>query len=734
MADRSVPAPAVGLLTLALVWLPWAAGGRSPLGRLALVLALSLAGVLAAWCAPEALPRRAALVAGLLGLPVALSTWQGIYPDRGVQAILELVAYVTGGVLAAGIARMAPWGAGLLLGTAALSGALVAGIGAVRWWQAADSGLYAGVLTGPFGYPNAAAGFLLLTGGLALAAALSLTHPTARLVAGLGTIGILTAIALTRSRGAALALAVGLAAGGGVALRGYRPWRRLLPWVLLVGLGVAVGIAGTPLGPWLAARFDPADSSFAWRRQMLSMAWEMVRDRPWLGVGPGGFPVAANLYQRLPYVGGQNPHNILLEWAAEFGLPAALLGCAGVAAILARALRTRPPLPAADRQRLPVLVGTLAAFASHAAVDIDWSYPAIALLAAVTVGLVAAVPDPLRSRPSPRRGGAGLILAGLLVGAALLAGGRFGAGLLVARADERAQRGDLSGAQADLVWALRLNPMSFSGHQLLARIALQQGNPPGALQTAMAIASLNPDDPNSLALAGEVAGAAGRWSEAEDWYRRAVALAPAAQLRLHVGLVEAALLADHAAEAQLAYARLLDRFPPGRVLAEDARCLAPGDRYLLARVARRLLPPAKEGAGPIPPEELQEAADRLGKPDSRPICGSRGRPGQTSPEAAVQTFWEAWRSGERPAADRLVAAPLAGRPHLLEGPQPPADVRMVAIQQLDAGEDQALLRYILQGELPDGRAAEWCAATHLHRKSVGWIIDRPTALLSPCDR
>ena len=603
----------------------------------------------------------------------------------------------------------------------------------MRWWQAADGGFYAGVLTGPFGYPNAAAGFLLLTGGLALAAARSLAQPLGRLVAGLASLGILASLTLTRSRGAAVALLVGLVAGGSVALRGRRPRPRLLPWVLLVGLGAVVGLVGTPVGPWLAARFDPADSSFVWRRQMLGVAWDMVRDHPWLGVGPGAFPVAANLYQRLPYVGGQNPHNIFLEWAAELGLPTALLGCAGLVALLARTPRQRPPLPAEDRHRLAILTGTIVAFAGHAALDIDWSYPAIGLCAAVALGLIAATGPPPSRQPLLRRGGAWLLFTSLLVGISLLAGGRFGAGLLVARAEEQAGRGDLPAAQVALAWALRLNPTSFPAHQLLARTALRRGEPSLALQTAEALASLNPDDPNSLALAGEVAGAAGRWSAAEAWFRRAVELAPAAQLRLHVGLVESTLLADHAAEARLAYARLLERFPPDRILTEEARCLAPGDRYLLARAARRLLSLAEEGAGPIPLEELQETTDRLGSPDLRPICSARGIPGQTSPEAAVLRFWDALRSGDTATADRLLDAPLVGRPRLANEPWSPAGLRMVAIRQLDASEDRATLRYVLRGGLPDGRTAEWCAMTHLRRESAGWIIDRPTLLSPACE-
>jgi O-antigen ligase/Flp pilus assembly protein TadD len=734
MPERHVPAAAVGLLALVVVLLPWTAGGRTPVGQVVLVVALCAAGAIALWRDPAGLSRRAAPLGLLFALPIALSAWQSLYPDKSLQTILALAAYVTGGCLAAGITRAFPWGAGFLLCLAALSGALVAGIGTVRWWQAVDGGLYAGVFTGPFGYPNAAAGFLLLTGGLALAAAVSLQHPTGRWAAAVGSVGILACLPLTRSRGAAVAAALGLAVGAILALRGHRAPRRILPWLLGSGLAAAALGVGTPLGPWLAARFDPTDPSFVWRREMLDMAWNMIRDRPWLGFGPGTFPVAANLYQRVPYVGGQNPHNVYLEWAAELGLPAMLLICAGLATILIRAIRVRPPLPAAYRHRLAALAGTLIAFAAHCALDIDWSYPAIAILAAITTGVVAATPAPVRRSPRPRHPGPRLLLIGLLLGAGLLAGGRFGAGLLVTRAAQRAQDGDLPGAQADLTWALRFNPMSFPAHQLLARTALQRGDPAFALRAAEALADLNPDDPNSLALAGEVAGAAGRWPEAEARFRQATELAPAAQLRLHVGLVEAAVRAGHSAEARLASERLLTLFPPARVLAEDARCLAPGDRYLLARAARWLRPLARDPVSSASPGGLQEAADRLAQPDWRPICGSGGRPGQTSPEAAVQTFWDALRAGEAAAADRVLDASAPPPPRWVNGPAPLARTRMTAVRQLDAGESQALLQYTLEAELPDGRRVEWCAATHLRHGLSGWFIDEPTVLHPTCLR
>jgi O-antigen ligase len=730
--ERRVPVSAVAVLALVILVLPWTAGGRSPLGQAVLVVAIGIAGALALWRDPMGLSRRLVPIALLYALPVALSAWQSLYPDKSLQTILLLAAYAMGGLLAAGIARAVPWGSGGLLCLAGLSGALVASLGTLRWWQAADRGLYANVFTGPFGYPNAAAGFLLLTGGLALTAAVSLTHPIGRLFAGIGSLGILASLLLTRSRGAAVAGVIGLGMGTLLALRGRRHPRRLLPWLGVGGLASALLLVGTPLGPWLAARFDPNDPSFAWRREMLGMTWDMIRDHPWLGVGPGAFPAAANLYQRLPYVGGQNPHNVYLEWGVELGLPTTLLICGGLVAIMIRAVHSGRSVPAPQRYRLAALVGTLVAFAVHCAFDLDWSYPAIAIVAAVGTGVLAATPPSTRRVPSSRPPAARLLLVGLLVGASLLAGGRFGASLLVTRADQRAQQGDLSGARADVAWALRLNPLSFPAHQVAARAALRQGDPGSAIQMAEALARLYPDDPNSLALAGEVTGGAGRWSEAEVWFRRAADLAPVAQLRLHVGLVEAATLAGHSVEARHAYERLLVLFPPERVLADDARCLAPGDRYLVARAARHLTPLARSTAGPTSPSELREVAEGLGQPDARPICGSGGRPGQTSPEAVVQSFWDAVRTGETASVDRLIDPSLARQPRWVNGPAVLPEARIAAIHRLDAGEEWAGLVYRLQAGLPDGRSAEWCAMTQLRHGPAGWIIARPTILSPRC--
>jgi O-antigen ligase len=95
---------------------------------------------------------------------------------------------------------------------------------------------------------------------------------------------------------------------------------------LFVGLGVAGNRWGTLLQAlWSGGGDGPTDTSIQWRLSVLQWTWAMIRDHPWLGVGPGAFPVALLPYQQIPYVGGENPHNLYAEVAAEYGLPVAVL-------------------------------------------------------------------------------------------------------------------------------------------------------------------------------------------------------------------------------------------------------------------------------------------------------------------------------------------------------------------------------------------------------------------------
>jgi putative inorganic carbon (HCO3(-)) transporter len=735
---------AVCILAATLIWLPWAAGGRSPAGQAGVVLLLALAGA-AGFLARGTHPIPAAFPwLALVAVLVGASAVRTMYPDRTAQALVLLAAYTLAVTVAARGARTAPQMERVLLDAGALSGLVVVLLGLVWLSRGNDGGFYANALIGPFGYPNALAGFLLLVGG---AAAATLQRDRSRLersLALLAAAACVIGLYFTRSRGVWVAAAVGCFTWALVQRNRWRPSHWL--WMALAAFGVLVGLAlaGNRLGTllhliWPSGGAGPADTSVQWRLSVLQWTWEMIRDHPWLGVGPGAFPVALLHYQRIPYVGGENPHNLYAEVAAEYGLPLAILATLGLLIYLVRAARAIQRIPLADpvHDRRAALLAAVVAFAVHSATDLDWSYPAIALLAAVLLGLLAAdtpAPSPLATPHAPLWRASVLLVLTIVAGLALT---RYYSGMLVSLGRDAMAAGSVLTAERYLDQARLLNPLSSSALYWLAWAKRQLGDPAGATEAADRAVRIAPEDPNTSALAGEIALTAGRWETAMAHFQRAVDRAPAAHLRFHAGLLDAAAAGGKTAVAVQAYTRAVSLFTDERVLGSEARCLAPADRYLLARMSRLVarLSPADSGA--FDRGAALARAARLAQPDPRGICATGGRAGQTSPEAAVASVWRAWSEGGQAAVARyLFSEPRPNPPDPTSGALPERSYggrfRVAWIYSLSGGPSQATVVYQVErvdGDDPGGR----CARTDTRFTPDGWfLMGLPILDTGPC--
>lgn len=743
--DRRFLALATPLLAGVLIGLPWATGGRSPIGQASLVLLLALAGgvaMIGRGLRSLARPSPLLLAGAVLATSSALHT---IYPDRTIQYLLLLFAYLLAGTLAAQAAREEPWMERMLLAAIVTSGTLVAVVGLLRLFQGSEEGLYARLLVGPFGYPNAMAGFLLLTGGAALAMAQEGRGPATR--AGAMAAGALAAagLVLCRSRGAWLAAGAGFAVWAVIEYRRWWPQRRPWFWLGTGSLLAALAWPSWSLGRSFLSLSQLADrsdvSSLLWRWQILQWTWAMVRDHPWLGVGPGAFPVALTHYQRIPYVSGENPHNLYLELAAEYGLLAAILAVLTLGGFLARVgiMIRRTPEGDPTRRRLAIFLATVIAFFVHSLVDLDWSFPAIATAVATMLGLTSAplgrrVEWDVHVRPIWR--GVPIIL--LLLAAAFLSTTRYYASTLVTWARLALASGEVAQAQRDLTWALRLNPASFPAHYWMARARLLSGDPHGAAEVAERAIRIAPSDPNSHYLAGEIAAASNRWGVAEDRFRKAVELSPSAQLRFHASLVEAAANAGRRGEARFYYERAIAIFTEERVLDPEARCLMPGDRYLLARMSRIVARTIGDADGPSRQQRIMDRARFLARPDPRGICSNRGRPGQTSPEAAVDSFWRAIADGGWPQAGKFFAPEVqwsrpGGDGSLWRGADHPQRAWVSWVAALQGGETRASLRFEVEIETAPNRAISRCGRADLRLIKDNWYVERlPVMDPGPC--
>jgi len=339
-----------------------------------------------------------------LGALVALSGWIALsatwsdLPDESLAEAERALVYVSGlgaALLLTGRGSVAALLAGLLAATT--------GVAAYALADRAISGeqidpFQSNLLFEPIGYANALG--ILAAIGIILAAGLLLRAQAlpGRALGG-GALAILApALALTGSRGAWLALGVGLAA----ALAHERKW--LTPFIGLLAVAAAGGFAAI-----IARAADiPGDRPEYWR-----VAWQQVEANPELGSGAGTFQLYWLLHRPIE-ANVRDAHSLYLETLAELGP----VGLALLLVVLAI------PLAGAARARARPLVGAAAgaycAFLVHAGLDWDWEMPAVTL-AGLFCGAALLVVARAESAPAmtpQARAGAGALALVLAVAAA----------------------------------------------------------------------------------------------------------------------------------------------------------------------------------------------------------------------------------------------------------------------------------------------------------------------------
>ncbi len=172
-----------------------------------------------------------------------------------------------------------------------------------------------------FAHPNSFAGYLaLLLPALVGAAVLSFRSNLAAWQKGLAAAFALSGVAAlwcTHSRGALLAsTVVGLVVAGIAFRRTLWPHRVAVGTAVVVLAAAAIGVYASGL---LNTLLGKQETTAAARGDYWRAAWDMIRERPWFGVGPGNF---GRVYPRfMAETAGErikDPHNFLLEiWATS---------------------------------------------------------------------------------------------------------------------------------------------------------------------------------------------------------------------------------------------------------------------------------------------------------------------------------------------------------------------------------------------------------------------------------
>jgi putative inorganic carbon (HCO3(-)) transporter len=426
--DR-LPAPALAVV-VALAVLPF--GGAFSVGLSVAFVAMGLPAAIAAWLLvtdARSVPASLLLLGLALGIVTSLvSAAGGVNPgDAMTRVVIGFIAlgYAAGVVMAhsPGHERGGPdllVVVGGCIGAYALSGA-----GALQ--AAAGGWVVDGRLTGPFAQPNELGIFCAGLLPVAVACLVTAGSRTRTAVLGAATLCIALAWALSMSRGAWI--------GGTVALVclavGVPRTRRLLrragavvvsTCVLALVLPADVPLLGI-LGTRLRSMGDTGANEYDARPLIWGEAWRQISDRPWFGVGPDGYRVAASSsVSTVSAYGADHAHDLYLTVLVERGV----LGMtAGVVVLIGCLVAARRQLSAqADAAReadedtavlavrsLGVLAGLLAV-AIHGVFDMPlwnpivygftWTLLGMAVVAE-TVPLVragpTAVPSPL---PSPQ--------------------------------------------------------------------------------------------------------------------------------------------------------------------------------------------------------------------------------------------------------------------------------------------------------------------------------------------
>jgi len=203
-----------------------------------------------------------------------------------------------------------------------------------------------------------------------------------RLLYGVALAPVTLALVFSFSRGA---LILGLPAA--VLVMGWRAGgraRRLAVMLLLVGMVALIPLLRLPR---FAALLDLERGTTFFRLKLWRSTWQMIRDHPVLGVGPGNFLDAYRTRYVLPTAWEEfnleHAHNIVLDHWARLGLLGLIAG-AGIQIAFWRSALQR------DR-RGPLLVGLtggMAALLAHGLVDNPVFFPDLAFVLFLTLALV----------------------------------------------------------------------------------------------------------------------------------------------------------------------------------------------------------------------------------------------------------------------------------------------------------------------------------------------------------
>jgi len=272
-------------------------------------------------------------------------------------------------------------------------------------------GLVTGRATGIFTEPNQFGAMCSMAALVGIGLTLSARRTAIKLLGAAATIAIIVGLLLSLSRGSWIGFTLGIVVMVVMLPRARRALLVISVPLVIIAAGLGAFAPGNPAVTVVSQRLSSTVSGevrnpYDERPAIYAEAGREIVDSPITGQGPGGFPVSASRAgSEAQSVTPDHAHNILLTWAAESGIPAALM-IVGFALHLGFkthevSRRLRPGTRDYDRATLSGLAAAAISVVGQGTVDYVLRGPVVFYAALAIVGALMAMLHVARPAPMP---------------------------------------------------------------------------------------------------------------------------------------------------------------------------------------------------------------------------------------------------------------------------------------------------------------------------------------------
>lgn len=273
------------------------------------------------------------------------------------------------------------------------------------------------------------------------------------------------------------------------------------------------------------------------RTSVWSNSLKMVEKSPFTGIGIGAFGSVYDSYQKDPWLYSKYAHNYFLEIAAETGIPGLVFFTSIIAVSMYIIYRNKKKLTVLKSPFYLSITIVLSASLAHSLVDIDFSR--ITLYSLFWIFLAMLMSGSIQKELVINIEGRNKIIYLLP-----LLGMIFS--LMLALGEHRYQRAykyflnlEVVKANKSIQDSLSFNPISSKSYYLLGNIQEKQGNIDEAKLAYQKGLAYSLSSSKFYTRFGTLALNSKEYKEAEKMYKKAITLAPHADLNAYVGLAQA---------------------------------------------------------------------------------------------------------------------------------------------------------------------------------------------------